>query len=71
MTIWESILVSLGILVTGGSLLVILNYFIQRRRARKWAKQGFDSVISRGFSIEKTADGKFKIKADESISTLF
>jgi len=69
--ILESLLIGFIILITGAIILSIINFYIQKRRAKYYYEQGYVSSIDSGFHITKDKNGKFKISADEKYSILF
>ena len=69
--ILESLLIGFMILVGGAVVLSIINFYIQKKRAKYYYEQGYVSSTESGFHIEKGKNGKLKISADEKYSILF
>jgi hypothetical protein len=69
--ILESMFIGSLILIVGAIVLSIINFYIQKKRAKYYYKQGYISSIDSGFCIKKDKDGKLKINANEKYFILF
>jgi hypothetical protein len=69
--ILKSFLIGFLILTTGMIILSIINFYIQKKRAKYYYEQGYSSSINKGFFIKKDKKGKLKINKNDSYSILF
>jgi len=68
------LLMAILVFIGGIVFLIIINYFIQKRRALKFYDEGYRSVVDRGFKIEKIKENnkvKYKIIPDSKPSIIF